>query len=295
MSLPDTLNEGGKEVAMQITESTFTNGDDVEVRVANSIDDYATAFRIAYEVYYPRGFTSFSEYGMRATPYQMRDTALVLLAYHGGKPVSTLSLYEGEAQELPSASGWPAELDGIGRQGIRAFELGALMSLPSAADAGGSRICLEMFRAAWRYARCLRNADALCAFVQAHHEPFYKRIFGFSRFGEARNYEWNGLKISDVVPLIMDLNGAEEDFRRRYSRYEEGARNLYRFFVLDRQKELADKLVAELKRRDEMDWARLQETFAPLLGREAVETDDATEEIEIPVGEREQAACAGAL
>ncbi|MBA4386686.1 MAG: hypothetical protein C0404_01825 [Verrucomicrobia bacterium] len=263
---------------MSVSEDGFVGRSEVEVRIAATIDDYATAFRIAYDVYHPKGFTAFSPYGMRATVYQLHPSALILLAYHKGNPIATLSLYEENGGKLPSASGWPGELADFQRRGIKAFELGTLMSLPDAQEAGGSRVCLEMFRVAWRYARCLRNADALCAFVQAHHEAFYTKIFRFRRFGEPRNYEWNGLQIAGVAPLIMDLNGAEEEFRQRYNRYEESARNLYRFFVIDRQKEIADMLIADLRKRDQLDWNQLQALAAPLLQSETDESDTADEE-----------------
>jgi hypothetical protein len=250
---------------MSIHEDAFEGRSAIDVHIATTIDDYMTAFRIAYDVYHPRGFTEYSPHGLRATKYQLQPSALVLLAYYKGEPIATLSLYEENDGVFPSSSGWPNELADLKRRGIRAFELGTLMSLPRAQQAGGSRVCLEMFRMAWRYARCIRNADALCVFVQEHHEAFYRKIFKFHRFGEPKNYEWNGLKIANVVPLFMDLNGAEEDFQQRYNRYEESARNLYRFFVLDQQKEITDTLVAALRRRDQLDWNRLCAFAAPLL------------------------------
>jgi hypothetical protein len=64
---------------MSISEEAFTEQADVEVRMATTIDDYATAFRMVYDVYYAKGFTAFSSYGMWANAYQMHPSALVLL------------------------------------------------------------------------------------------------------------------------------------------------------------------------------------------------------------------------
>lgn len=240
------------------------NNSDIQVRIAGTVAEYAQAFRIAYEVYYPKGFAEFSEYGMRATPYQFRHGAVIFLAFTGGRPIATLSIYEGSGSDLPSASGWPVELEGIDARGLRVFELGALMALPGAS----SRVCLELFRAAWIYARRIRKANLFCAFVQAHHRAFYEKMFEFRQFGEAKDYSWNGLHISSVLPLVLDLDHKGPEFDERFRQYGETTRNLNWFFLRDRPQELEAGLREDLALRSGVDLDALRRAFAHLLPAE---------------------------
>ena len=250
---------------MHIKKQQSSRTEEITVRVAATMEDYETAFRIAYEVYYSKGFTGFSDVGMRASSYQLQSSTLVLIGYLGDKPIATLSVYEGCEGVFPSSAGWSDEFQDIGQKYSCIMELGTLMVLPEYIRSGSSRICLTMFRTAWNYARFVKKADAFCAFVQAHHKRFYERILNFSAFGVAKNYEWNGLNIGNVVPLVMDLRSAESEFKDRFDRFGSSSRNIYRFFAIDDREKITNYIRQGLRLRDSLIWKMLAQRFSFLL------------------------------
>ncbi len=243
---------------------------EIDVRLASKADEYADAFRIAYQVYYPLGYTSYAPSGMRMTPYQFRPENIVLVAYYAGQAVACLSLFEDRAQGLPSDNGWRADLNQLRASRKKIFEVGSLMVLPNC-PLRGPGICLALFRQAWMYAHHFRGADTLCAFVQKHHVFFYKKMLTFTNFGETRDYRWNGLNIPEVCALVMNLEGAELEFKRRFDRFGDSPRNLYRWFVHHRRVETEAKLRRALRRRARINledlrlqFERLMESSVPL-------------------------------
>lgn len=246
------------------TRASGAQGAEIDVRIASSREDYREAFRIAYDTYHPLGFTAFSSHGMRATAYQFRPSTMVLLAFCGGEAAATMSLYDDADEGIPSCAGWPREIECLRAQGRDMLELGTLMVRPEHRPLG-LRVCLALFRAAWYYGRYSRGADTFCAFVQAHHESFYRRMLGFSRFGPARFYEWNGLRIGDVTPLYLDFEDAEADYRERFERYGKTSRNLYYYFTEKDRAENEALLRRRLEERAGLDCAAMREEFAFLL------------------------------
>jgi hypothetical protein len=235
----------------------------VEVRIARTVAEYEAAFRIAYIVYQGEGFLPHSPFGVRPTRLHFQKSAVVLLAYSHGLPVGTLSLYRDGPEGLPMEKGWPREVDGLRSTGRRLIEFGTLMML-SRRPSPGSMDCTEMFRVAWLYARAIARADTICAFVRGKHLWFYKRVMDFKPLGPARTYRWNGVRMPDMVPVAMELNGAEELFRRRYDRLGGSPRNLYRRFVLNGRAETERRMRLDLARRHGMDWQALRRRFEPL-------------------------------
>jgi len=255
---------------------TSTSGLGIEVRIAATVEEYTQAFKIAYEVYYPLGFTNYSAHGMRATPYQFEPDAVVFLANVENKDMATLTVYEGKGSSLPSAAGWPEELAILQAEGRSIFELGALMVRPNHEHSADPRIVLETFRSAWRYARQIRQASIFCGFVQEIHLSFYIKVLGFKQFGQPKDYSWKGLnndRVVKVVPVLLDLDTAEETYKRKFSNK---STDLHRFFVLDKQDEIKEQITHDLNRLKELDRITLRHSFSHLLPVEARGADQKT-------------------
>lgn len=234
---------------------------DLRVRIASTADDYEAAFRLAYDVYYPLGYTAPDPAGMRVSPYQLRATAFVLLAYHHTIPVGTMTLYADDPDGLPGDEGWGGELDALRAAGHRLFESGALVVSQEGGGAGDPKICFALFRHALVLAQRTPQA-CFCSFVQLRHAAFYQQALCHRRFGQPRHYRWNGLDIPDVTPLLLHLPGAAQEFRARYGLREE-AGNLHRFFFADdHRQQISAGIDDDLRRRQRLDLAALRHRFA---------------------------------
>jgi hypothetical protein len=232
----------------------------VEIRIAGTLAEYEQAFRIAYEVYYPMGYTEFSPFGLRVTPAQLRPGNAVLLAYHGGQAIATFSLYEDGPDGTPSESFFPAEVQGLRDQGRHFFEFGALMVLPGHIHMG-TRICMELFRAGCLFVRGInKKADGICAFVVPKHARFYELMGGFKALGQSQTYNWDGSNCPKAFPMFIDLRTMEENFQKLFEHWGDNPRNMYRFFFKDGEGILC-RLRDELSRRDGLDFAALTERF----------------------------------
>ncbi len=232
----------------------------VSVRLASTLEEYADAFRIAYQVYFPLGYIDYAPGGMRMTPYQFRKDTVVFVAYHEGRAIASLSLFEDGEEGLPSDNGWREDLDGLRTTRKKIFEVGSLMVLPNC-PLQGPGICLALFRQAWMYARRFRGADTLCAFVQKRHAFFYTKMMCFTSFGPIRDYQWNGLAIPSVSALAMTLDGAESEFKNRYNHFGDSPKNLFRYFVIDGREETETQLKQALCRRARMNFCAMRKQF----------------------------------
>lgn len=259
----DNLTEWGRKMELVMpdtvkSESAAENqaSRPLEIRIASTIEEYEAAFRIAYDVYFPLGFTDYSPAGIRVAAAQLRPGTAVLLAYYEGQPIATMSVYGDTEGGLPSSSGWPNEIGRLREEGRKMFEFGALMVLPGRAYLG-MRLCLEIFRFAWQYVWDVKKGDTLCAFVQSKHAWYYQRILTFQQFGEPQTYQWNGLRIADVVPMFLDLVGREESWMKIYGRFGESRRNLHKFFCSLERREREQFIRSELRRKNRMDFQEL--------------------------------------
>lgn len=236
-----------------------------DVRLAAAPEEYEASFRMAYGAYRALGFAPFAEHGLRVTPQHLKPTSAVFCAYRACELAGTISLFEDDG-DLPSAAGWCAELDRLRRRRRRIFELGALMVRPG--EPCSHRVWLALFKHAWIYARAFRRADALCAFVVAHHVPFYCGVLGFRRFGADHFHDCNGLAVAGVAPVYLPLDNAEARFRRRFEHWGGHSRNLYRYFVEEDRGGCEHRIAEGLRLRTGV-FGRLQRRFAPFLQQPA--------------------------
>ncbi len=243
--------------------NTEDNRHNITIRVAATIEELRSAFRIGYEVYREEGFVPYHPSAMRVTGGHLRSSTVVLLAYCDGQAVGTLSLYEDGSDGLPSETVWPVEMGRLRAEGRRMTEFGTLLMRKDKPELK-LRVCLEMFRFAWLYARTIRGNNTICAFVRRKHLWFYKKLMNFKPFGHTPLYQCNGLTMKDCIFMFMDLKGAEEDFRRRFEKYGDTPRNLYRRFVHHERARMDRHLQNEVRRHEERKWMQLQQHFEPL-------------------------------
>ena len=200
------------------------------VCLASTIGHYEDAFRVAYQVYHPLGFVPHTPSGMCISESKLKKSTVVFVAYLGGRPVGTMSVYRDTGGGLPSDAGWKTELNHFRDKGRVLVEFGSLMVLRDLRK--GISVCLELFRHAWIYTTNICRCDTICGFIQKRHERFYRNILQFIPFSEPRFYRWNGLQIKGVMGVSMDPQKAREHFKKQECGAEGAPLNLYRYFCV---------------------------------------------------------------
>lgn len=178
------------------------------VKIAETDEERAAAFRLLHDEYVRAGLAVRNESGMRITPYHRLPTTRVVIAIEEGEVVGTLSLIQRSAKGVPAESLF--DLSSLCATGALLEEVSSLTVKGSLRDAGThGDVMFRLFRFAI-HDSVDRGVALWVATFHPRHRYLYEELLGFELF-EARRVE--SYEFVNGAPA-MGASVVVKDFRR---------------------------------------------------------------------------------
>jgi hypothetical protein len=159
-----------------------------EVRVAKTLTEVLAAWRLVHDAYVAKGIIDPNPFGLHTNVQTARPGTLVVCGDSAGELSSTLTVTRDGNFGLPLDEVYGAQLDALRSRGAKLCEFGLFTHRLGALPLG-------MLSATVSHA--LQEASSTIVIgVHPRHAGFYRRVFGFARLSEAREYETlNGVSV----------------------------------------------------------------------------------------------------
>ncbi|WP_243361493.1 N-acyl amino acid synthase FeeM domain-containing protein [Fundidesulfovibrio terrae] len=195
------------------------------IKIAETLDEYAQAFKVLHDVYLASGYLRQSHpSGMHYSVHHLLPKTCVFVFKTYLTVLSTMSFIPDTPRfGLPMDSLYRQELDGLRNAGRKVVELG---SLATTRHRCWQNLMVFLSKAVFQYALAT-GTDDLCIMVNPKHVRFYESIFLFQPFGEERHYETVG---APAVAMRVDMHSIEPDLRNAYQGSDFDT-DLHSFFV----------------------------------------------------------------
>ncbi|GFK93915.1 hypothetical protein NNJEOMEG_01753 [Fundidesulfovibrio magnetotacticus] len=195
------------------------------IKIAETMEEYSQAFGVLHDVYVASGYLrSPLTSGMHFGIHHLLPKTCVFVFKTYLTVISTMSYIPDTPQfGLPMDELYKDELDSLRAQGRKIIEVGSLATSP---HRRWQNIVVFLAKAIFTYALST-GADDLCIMVNPKHVRFYKSIFLFEEFGEAKHY---GKVDAPAVALRADMRDIESALFKAYHDNDFDT-NLHAFFV----------------------------------------------------------------
>lgn len=190
------------ELTVDVTAKTT---EDVTYRIAATLEERASAFRLIYDSYLRAGLGEPNRYHLRVTPYHLLQTTETFLATYRGEAISTMTLVTDGELGLPMECVYRDEVDARRERGLRIGEVSCLADRRQHFERLFPvfiRLCRLMAQHAWT-----RGLDELLIAVHPRHARFYHRFMHFKPIGPQKAYP----TVRDHPALALSLNFARVD------------------------------------------------------------------------------------
>lgn len=184
--------------------------DRYSIRVARSLEQYESAFRLVHIAYAALGIEPMRPVDLRVTEQHVLREAIVLVAYEGDQPVGTVTVTADSPAGLPLDSDYPGELLTARYQGSRLAEIGSF-AIVGRCQKGGLAQLLAM--AATRIAVRTLGASHVIVGIHPRAGAIYRAIWAFSPLGPPRQHA--ALR-APVAGFITDPGRTLEHFRKHF-------------------------------------------------------------------------------
>lgn len=152
----------------------------LRIELARTPHQVAAAWKLVYSMYREAELIDDNPYEIHTVSHALRPGTAVIVSYDGEDMVSTLTIMHDTGQGIPLDRVYKPRLDELRAQGRRLMEVGLFADRYQPALRSLAAI-MEMMRYVF-YSSCYALADIIVG-CHPHHEPFYRRSFGFERIG----------------------------------------------------------------------------------------------------------------
>jgi hypothetical protein len=182
------------------------------IRVAHTLEQYESAFRLIHVGYVFEGIESLRPIDLRITEQHVLHEAVVLIAYEDEQPVGTITITGDSPAGLPLDRDYPEGVDRLRHEQARLAELGSFAIVRRCQKTGLAQL-LSM--AAMRVA--FRSFDASHVVIGVHPKatPMYRAIWDFEPIGAAQMH--SELR-APVAGHVAERTRTVEHFRRCFPR-----------------------------------------------------------------------------
>lgn len=188
-------------------DTSVKTTEDVNCRIAATLEERASAFRLIYDSYLRAGLGEPNRYHLRVTPYHLLPTTEVFIATCQEETIFTMSLVIDGELGLPMESVYGPEVEQRREQGILLGEISCLADRQSHFR-GFFPVFLRLSRLLGQYA-WRQGVDQLVAAVHPRHSRFYRRFLNFRTIGVERVYPT--VRNNPAVALGLDLANLEQN------------------------------------------------------------------------------------
>jgi hypothetical protein len=174
-------------------------------KIADSFDDWDTAFSMVYRRYLSIGLIPPNPFERRVLRHHLLPGTNVFVAYQRGNPVCTTTLIGDSATGLPIESVYPWEIERMRQRGLRLAEVSCLASTV-APGRSFHLLFMRLMRILGQHSKRF-GIDRLVVAVHPRHADYYERSMGFRRFGGETPYRT--LHDAPAVAIHLDFRETE--------------------------------------------------------------------------------------
>lgn len=148
----------------------------VEIRLAESQDDYEQLFRLLYDSYLEEGFTEQNATGLRVTPYHLLPSTSTFVATYKSRVIGTMAVIRDNPFGLPMDKVF--DLGSFRSRGERLGEISAFAIAREFRGKGGA-LMFEMIRMMWLHSLIHHRLDQFVIAVNPEREDIYRSLYLF--------------------------------------------------------------------------------------------------------------------
>ncbi|MFZ5831617.1 MAG: N-acyl amino acid synthase FeeM domain-containing protein [Planctomycetota bacterium] len=189
--------------------------DQLEYRIASTLEERAAAFHLVYRSYLAAGLGEPNHFQMRVTPYHLLPTSEVFIAVYESDIVFTMTLITDGDAGLPMEYVYPDEVQSRRDRGLRLAEVSCLADRRTQFR-GFFPVFLRLSRIMVQYG-LRQGVDELLVAVHPKHARFYQRCMEFRPIGEERSYPT--VCNNPAIALSLDFHRVERERPPQYNTF----------------------------------------------------------------------------
>jgi len=185
------------------------------IKIAETLDEYRQAFRLAHDCYVSTGYLENSPgRPYHYSTYSLLPETCVFVFKSYLTVIATLTeIHDTPELGLPMDALYREQIDGLRRGNRKVVELSSFVTSP---DYRMRNIMVYLCKAMFNYS-IFNDVDDICIMVNPKHVKFYTRMFLFEPFGPELFYE----KVqAPAVALRVNMDHIEARLRGKYSGHE---------------------------------------------------------------------------
>lgn len=171
------------------------------IKLAETKEEFAQAFRIQYEQYRYLGYIDENEFGMTYSLFHSLPSTRVIIVKIKNEVVGTMSLFTDSPMGLPMEAGW--DISQCRSEGVRVAEIGALCIKRGRPGLKG-KLFIPMCIFVYRYARKYLGVDRFVIGTRKEVKEYYQAVFGFKLLSNPF-LKYSSVKGNESVGQYLDL------------------------------------------------------------------------------------------
>jgi len=207
------------------------------VKLAQTLEEREAVFRLAYQVYFEKGFIKKNSREMLIREYDFDDaTAILMVKDHSNNIVGSVTLvFDGESY-LPAQTLYGEEILNLRRSGEKTVEISRLIIDPKFRNS--KEILLLMINYLFIFASYVRNFTYLAIEVNPRHKNYYQELLGFHQVGGEKPCP--SVENAPALLLCLPLCHYKKELTRceRLVGLNKKERTLYQQFIRPEQEDL---------------------------------------------------------
>lgn len=200
---------------------------DVEIKIAETQDEFHQAFRILHDSYVDAGFMDPDPSGLRVTPYHVLPGTVTYIAVTNKKVVATMSVIRDNSFGLPMQDIF--DLSELRSQGQRLAEVSALAIDRNHRVQKGA-LLFSLIRFMWLHSYHRLGIDRFVITVNPSMSEFYEAFLLFKKLNQksfVKKYDF--VKGAPGVGQYIDLKSSAQNFLDTYGN-RSPEKNLHTYF-----------------------------------------------------------------
>jgi len=210
------------------------------IRLANNLEDRQKVFRLAYQVYFEKGFTVKNTNEWYIQNYDMdSNTAILMVTDVKNEIVGSVTLVFNERSHLPAEKIYKNELNSVKKRIGKIAEISRLTVSPDYRNSKDVLILLFNYLAI--FVDLVKNYSGLVIEVNPRHKAFYKELLGFEEIGTEKACP--SVQDAPASLLLLTVSKYRQEVMRHQNiiKQNKKTRSLYPYFINTEQERLVAK------------------------------------------------------
>jgi hypothetical protein len=222
----------------KLNKSEFT------IKIANTLEERESAFRLAYQVYLEKGYIKNNANEWMIQPYDANPETITLIVQDDQKQIAgTITLVFSESTKLPAERIYSDEIASLKAKSDKMVEISRLAINPEYRNS--KEVMQLLINYLMIYSSYVKNYTSLVIQVNPRHVCYYKTLLKFDEIGTEKACP--SVQNAPAILLHLPLSRCHAEIMR-YSNAaigEKRDRSLYQYFLKHEQENLVAHYLAK--------------------------------------------------